>query len=91
MKRKSALDPRVSGFNDLLKDLEEDKFEQPSPLPATNALEKHKNSGKELEIDMIKEKSKNRRVSQAQQKSMTVELDAPEGLGKNKIINRQMT
>ena len=56
IKRVSELDPGVTGFNELLKDLEEDKFVQ--PLPASDALEKHEMSGKDLEIDMLKDKSK---------------------------------
>ena len=67
MKRKTLLDPQITGFNELLQNLEDDKLEQ--PLPASNAVKEHEKSGLDLHVDMIREKSKakekNRRVSQA--------------------------
>ena len=84
IKRVSELDPGVTGFNELLKDLEEDKFEQ--PLPASDALEKHELSGKDLERDLLKDKNKQKRISMVQQKAQTMELDAPEQLGNKKKL-----
>ena len=88
LKQQSAKDPRISGFNELLQDLEDDRNEP--TLPASIALDKHISSGKDLEIDLQRGRPDKKRVTPA----LTVELDTPpplESEDKLRNVNRQKT
>ena len=54
LKRNTAKDPRISGFNELIKNLEEDEDD---PLPASAAVEYQKNSGRDLQVDLLRAES----------------------------------